>query len=50
MTGNCKLENKCGKVEANERDEIKELYFRKNALKELFLTLPKLENVYSDKL
>jgi len=37
-------EELCGKVTQEERDEIKELFMRKNALAELFLVLGKLDS------
>lgn len=50
MEKSCKVEIKCGQVNPDERDEIKELYLRKIALNELFLSLSKLETSQIDKL
>ena len=42
--GKEKTEELCGKVTAEERDEIKELFIRKNALAELFIVVSKLDS------
>ena len=42
--GKEKTEEVCGKVTMEERDEIKALFLRKNALSELFLVLSRLDS------